>query len=58
ESSSPEGVFEIENILRHRKRGGVIEYRVKWAGYDSSYNQWVPEKDFVGPDLIDEYWDE
>jgi hypothetical protein len=36
-------VYEIEKILKTRKRGGKIEYFVKWKGYPEKFNSWVPE---------------
>ena len=34
-------MYKIEKILRKRK-GMVL---VKWLGYDSKHNSWIPEKD-------------
>ena len=34
-------VFEVERILRKRKRDGKTEYFVKWSGYPHSFNSWV-----------------
>ena len=36
-------VYKIEKILRKRK-GKVL---VKWLGYDSKHNSWIPEKDII-----------
>ena len=40
-----EDTFRIEKVLRWKKQndGGERLARVKWVGYDSSYNSWVPE---------------
>ena len=40
--------FRIEKILRWKTFNGKRFARVKWLGYDSSYNSWVPESDFDG----------
>ena len=40
--------FRIEKILRWKTFNGKKFARVKWTGYDSSYNSWVPESDFDG----------
>ena len=34
-------VYRVEKILK-RKKGMVL---VKWLGYDSKHNSWIPEKD-------------
>ena len=40
-------VFRIERILQQRKRKKGVEFLVKWFGYPTSFNSWVPEKDMV-----------
>jgi hypothetical protein len=42
-----ENTFRIEKILRWKKQGDERIARVKWTGYDSSYNSWVPEKEIT-----------
>ena len=36
-----EDVYDIERVLKSRKRGNVKEYFVKWQGYPSKFNSWV-----------------
>ena len=39
-------IYRIERVLKKRKRnGGVQEVYVKWKGYDSSFNSWIPLTD-------------
>jgi len=33
--------FDVEKILKTRRRGGRIEYLVKWLGYPSKFNSWT-----------------
>ena len=33
--------FDIERILKTRKRAGKVEYFVKWRGYPVKFNSWV-----------------
>ena len=33
--------FDVEKILKTRRRGGKIEYLVKWFGYPSKFNSWT-----------------
>ena len=42
-----ENTFRIEKVLRWKKQGGERIARVKWVGYDSSYNSWVPEREIT-----------
>ena len=35
--------FDIDRILKTRKRGGKIQYLVSWKGYASKFNSWVDE---------------
>ena len=34
--------YRIEKVIKRRRRNGVIEFYVKYLGYPSSYNQWIP----------------
>lgn len=40
-------VFKIEKVIRRGKPNGVPSRYVKWEGFASKYNSWVPETDFV-----------
>jgi len=40
-----DGFYRVEKVIRRRQRKGVgIEYLVKYLGYPSTYNQWIPAK--------------
>jgi len=34
-------LFDIEHILKTRKKAGKVEYFVKWRGYPAKFNLWV-----------------
>jgi transposase InsO family protein len=36
-------VYEVEKVLKTRRRGGKIEYFVKWKGYPEKFNSWVTD---------------
>ena len=38
----PDDVYEVEKILKKRNRGRNVQYLVKWLGYPSEFNSWVP----------------
>ncbi|GJP44383.1 hypothetical protein CLOM_g3762, partial [Closterium sp. NIES-68] len=38
--------YEVESVLAHRRRrNGTVELLIRWKGYDSSKDSWVPETD-------------
>ena len=40
--------FRIEKVLRYTKKSnGTRLARVKWEGYDNSYNSWIPENEII-----------
>ena len=45
--------FEVERILDSRKHYGKQQYLVRWKGYDSSRDRWLPIS--MCPDAIQEY---
>ena len=38
----------LEKIVGHRIRGGRHQWRVRWKGYDESFDSWEPANSFVG----------
>jgi hypothetical protein len=34
-------VYEVERVIKTRKRGGKLEYYVKWKGYPDKFNSWT-----------------
>ena len=38
----PSGVYEIERVLKTRKRRGKMEALVSWLHYDDRFNSWIP----------------
>jgi hypothetical protein len=43
ETKTDDDVYEVENVLKTRKRGGKVEYFVKWRGYPDKFNSWVTD---------------
>ena len=46
--------YEVEEVRERRTIKGKIHYLIKWTGWPSEYNQWIPEDD-VAPDLIQSF---
>ena len=47
--------YEIESILKSRKKGRRTEYLVKWRGYSQADNSWVDSKELNAPELLSEF---
>ena len=51
-----EEVYEVEQILKHRKHGQGYQYYVAWKGYPISEASWEPEQVFSDDgDLLTTY---
>ena len=51
-----EEVYEVESILKHRRRGQTYQYYVKWRGYPISDASWELENSFsTNGDLLSQY---
>ena len=49
-------VYNVETILRHRKRGCRYQYYVKWEGYPITEASWEPEGSFSNDsDVLNQY---
>jgi len=57
ESEDEEDEYEVEKILEKRDIGGLIEYKVKWKGWENEEDQtWEPVDNLAGSeDLIKEF---
>jgi len=51
-------VFDVECILEHSgdpKRKSSLDFLVKWAGMDDTFNRWLPWKELVNNSLLHKY---
>ena len=42
-----DNVYDVEKIIRQKRKDGEIWYLVKWLGYDNSFNSWVRKRDIT-----------
>jgi hypothetical protein len=47
--------WEVDRILSKRKRNGILEYLVRWVGFDDEWNQWVEADHMRADEAIQEY---
>lgn len=40
-------IYRVEKVLQKKKINGVEHALVKWSGYSSKFNQWIPTSDLV-----------
>jgi hypothetical protein len=55
-SDGTEDVYEVQNVLKHRRVGGTMQYLVHWRGYPEYESTWEPESSFIDHrTAIDDY---
>ena len=42
-ANKKDDVYRVEKILKRKKVKGKKMVLVKWVGYDSKHNSWIPE---------------
>jgi transposase InsO family protein len=48
--------YEVEEILDSRTRYRRLEYLVKWKGYDTGENMWIPHYNVAAPEAIAKFY--
>ena len=53
-------VFEVEALLdrreiRHKRHKPIVEYKIRWKGYDDKNDSWEPESNLNCPELLAEF---
>ena len=57
--------YEVEKILGHRVKDNlpfkgdgtdILEFCIKWVGYDNTYNTWEISSNLSCPERLQEYW--
>jgi len=50
-----EETYQIEKILAKRRRLGVDQYHIKWAGFSKAHNTWEPKANMLDPHLVNAF---
>ena len=49
--------YEVEEVRKHRKRGGEAQYLIHWKGYEDEHDQWITEIGLpYAKEVIEDYW--
>lgn len=48
-------VYEVERLLDRKVVRGVVQYKVRWNGYDENWDTWEEEANIHSQELIDDY---
>ncbi|TPX54599.1 hypothetical protein PhCBS80983_g05863 [Powellomyces hirtus] len=56
DDGADEEIYDVEELVAHKKVKGKLMFFIKWKGYPSSDNTWEPAENIESKELIDEYW--
>uniref|UniRef100_A0A0N4ZSJ1 Chromo domain-containing protein n=1 Tax=Parastrongyloides trichosuri TaxID=131310 RepID=A0A0N4ZSJ1_PARTI len=48
-------LFRIDKIIDYCMRDGVMQFKVRWLGYEPSDDTWEPKKHFLNPNFPEDY---
>jgi len=54
-SDLEEEEFIVEKILKKRMNKKIVEYFIKWEGFDDSENTWEPARNLNCPEMISDF---
>ena len=52
-SDGDTSLYEFKSIVAKRIKEGEEEYKVRWKGFSSKHDSWVPVSNFTNPEEID-----
>lgn len=47
--------YEVQSLIKHRRRARKIQFLVRWKNYSEEDDQWIDEKNLNCPALLHEY---
>lgn len=48
-------IYEVDSLLKHRKKYGQLQYLIHWKNYNSKHDSWQPESDLNCTQLLKQY---
>ena len=52
----PEDVYEVEDVIGHRRYRGRVEYKIRWKGFSDKDDTWEPPENLSGAmELVDQF---
>ena len=48
--------WEVESILRVRRRRNQLQFLVRWKGFSEAHDSWEPAKDVHADELVEEFY--
>lgn len=55
DESSDEGLYEVQKLIDHKIIKRQRHFLIRWKGYDSSEDSWVPESQLNCPKILKSY---
>lgn len=55
ESDDDDDEYDVEKITKHKTVKGKRMFLVRWKGFSSKCDQWIPEQDLFCPDILADY---
>lgn len=49
------GLFEVENIIDHKRVRSCLLFKVRWKGFDSAQDTWEKRKNLTCHEILSEY---
>lgn len=50
--------YEVEKLLKHRKRNKKLQFLVRWKHFSSCHDSWEKEENLECPEILNEYMKE
>lgn len=47
--------YEVEKLISHKKSKSQQCFLVRWKGFSSDHDSWVPQKDLMCPEILETY---
>lgn len=55
ETQRNQNIFEVEKIIQHKMHRGELLYLIRWKGYESDADDWLPEANLFCEEILHRY---